>query len=85
MHLQKNIVSQPHNDASAHSEHLFVIFSTSVQKRKEKKELKAKKREECLSSSGIKYELMEWSLDMVVATKKTLIQFMLLARRYIWT
>lgn len=30
------------------------------------------KRKECLSSSGIKYELMEWSLDMAVATKKNI-------------
>lgn len=42
MHLQKTIVSQPHNDASAHNEHLFVIVGHKCSK-KEKKEIKAMK------------------------------------------
>lgn len=46
MHLQKTIVSQPHNDASAHNEHLFVIVGhkCSKKKKKEIKAMKAKKR-----------------------------------------
>lgn len=45
MHLQKNIVSQPHNDASAHSEHLFVILGHKCsKKRKERTKGKKKRR-----------------------------------------
>lgn len=37
MHLQKTIVSQPHNDASAHNEHLFVIVGHKCSKKKKER------------------------------------------------
>ncbi len=40
VHLQKTIVSQPHNDASAHNEHLFVIVGHKWSKKRRKEEIK---------------------------------------------
>ncbi len=91
VHLQKTKVSQPHNDASAHNEHLFVIVSHKWSKKEEKKENKkgneSKKEKNAWGSRGIKYELMERSLCTAATAKKikTLIKLLLLAPRYIWT